>query len=89
MLWLAAVGVPASVAVPLPLSTKVTPGGRVPTLVIEGTGSPLVSTLKLFGTFTEKVAVAGVVNAGDWCTNRVNACVGSGKTPFAAVIVNE
>ena len=89
MLWLAAVGVPASVAVPLPLSTKVTPGGRAPTFVIEGTGLPLVSTSKLPGTFTEKVALAGVVNAGDWCTNSVTVCVASGATPFAAVTENE
>ncbi len=42
-----AVGVPAMVAVPLPLSTKVTPVGRVPVHPSAGAGYPVVVTAKL------------------------------------------
>ena len=38
------VGVPARVAVPLPLSTKVTPAGRVPFSVSDGSACPVVVT---------------------------------------------
>ena len=38
-------GVPLSVAVPPPLSVKVTPGGREPISVIDGAGSPVVVTV--------------------------------------------
>ena len=39
-----AVGVPDSWAVPLPLSTKVSPAGRAPGSVIAGVGEPVVVT---------------------------------------------
>jgi hypothetical protein len=43
---LAAVRVPVMVAVPFPLSVKVTPEGRVPVSVSAGVGEPVVVTVK-------------------------------------------
>ena len=63
-----AAGVPASVAVPSPLSTKVMPDGNEPTLVRLGTGKPLVVTMKLPGLPTVKVAWSAPVIAGGWST---------------------
>jgi hypothetical protein len=42
------VGVPAIVAVPSPLSVKVTPGGKPPVLVRVGVGLPVAVTVKLY-----------------------------------------
>jgi hypothetical protein len=43
---LKAAGVPLSVAVPLPLSVKVTPGGKAPVSVKDGTGEPVLVIVK-------------------------------------------
>ena len=42
-----AAGVPASVAVPSPLSTKVTPVGRAPVSLSAGVGNPVVVTVNV------------------------------------------
>ena len=42
-----AAGVPARVAVPLPLSTKVTPAGRRPVSLRAAVGKPVVVTVKV------------------------------------------
>ena len=44
-----AAGVPAMVAVPLPLAVKVTPAGSVPVSVRVAAGEPVVVTVKLNG----------------------------------------
>ncbi len=67
-------GVPAMVAVPLPLSVKLTPAGREPVLVIAGVGAPVVVTVNEPAEPTANVAELALVNAGDWWTVRVNAC---------------
>lgn len=43
----AAVGVPLRVAVPLPLSLKVTPPGKAPVLLSAGVGEPVAVTVKV------------------------------------------
>ena len=56
-------GVPLSVAVPLPLSTNVTPGGRAPVLVIVvAPVAPVTCTVKLDAVPTVKVAAAALEN---------------------------
>src|SRR5712691_1061531 len=57
-------GVPASVAVPLPLSVKVTPPGKVPVLLRLGVGVPVANTVKEPGAPTLNVAVLALVIAG-------------------------
>ena len=42
-----AAGVPARVAVPSPLSTKVTPAGSAPVSVSAGVGNPVVVTVNV------------------------------------------
>ena len=84
-----AAGVPAIVAVPSPLLTKVTPLGRAPVLVREAIGLPVVSTLKLPGMLTENVALAGLMKAGALFTTKTNVCEASGSTPLVAVILKE
>ena len=56
-----AAGVPASVAVRLPLSVKVTPVGRVPLTVSAGTGPPCVVTVKEPALPVVNAVVAGLV----------------------------
>ena len=46
---------PASVAVPFPLSTNVTPEGRLPVSLSVGLGNPVVVTRKLPGAPAAKV----------------------------------
>lgn len=58
--------VPDSVAVPLPLSAKLTPSGSVPDSVTTGMTAPDVVTVKLNGTPTVAVALAALVNVGTW-----------------------
>jgi len=60
----AAAGVPLSFAVPLPLSTKVTPLGRAPVSVKLGAGKPLVVTVKVPAEPTVNVVEAPLVIAG-------------------------
>ena len=52
-------------------------------------GFALVSTMKLPGVPTAKVALDGLVKVGACVTLRVNVWVALGSTPFAAVIVKE
>ncbi len=81
------VGVPARVAVPLWLSVKVTPVGRLDQ-PHAGAGYPPAVAVKLNADPTVPVAVVALVNAGAWPTTRVNVCVAAGVTPLLAVIVN-
>ena len=52
-------GVPESRAVPLPLSAKLSPAGRLRVSVRAGSGKPLVRTVKPNGDPTVAVALAG------------------------------
>ena len=82
------------VAVPLPLSVKVSPAGSAPDSVSAGAGSPVVVTVKLNGVPTIEVAEAALVIAGASFSVRVSvrpgaqvhpvrqgAAVGRGRTP--------
>jgi hypothetical protein len=57
--------VPLSVAVPLPLSVKVTPFGSAPVFVIEGAGLPLVVTAKEPTLPTRNEVVLALIMAAD------------------------
>ena len=59
-----AAGVPDKVAVPLPLSTKLTPLGRFPVSLIAGAGVPVVVTVKLPSVPTVNVVSSADVMAG-------------------------
>ena len=54
---------PLKVAVPLPLSTNVTPEGRVPVSVRTGVGKPVVVIVKEPASLVVKVAAAALVIA--------------------------
>ena len=71
-------GVPVSVAVPSPLSTKVTPPGSAPVSLSAGVGKPVVVTVKLPGVPTVNVVLSALVIAGAWSTVRVKFWVASG-----------
>lgn len=58
------VGVPAIVAVPLPLAWKVSPTGRAPCSLTVGVGVPVAVTAKLLAVPVAKVAVALLVTTG-------------------------
>ena len=84
------VGVPARVAVPSPLSVKVTPVGSGPLSVREDVGVPVEVTVKLSGLPWPKVAPSADVIDGDWrvwSTVRVNVWVASGEKPLSASMV--
>ena len=83
-----AAGVPASVAVPSPLSVNVTPGGSAPVSDNVELGTPLVVTVKVPAWPAVKVVPAGLVIPGAWLTVRVKLWVASGMTSFVALIVN-
>ena len=55
-----------SVAVPLPLSVKVTPAGNVPVLESVAVGVPVVVTVKLHNDPAVNVAELALVIAGAW-----------------------
>ena len=57
-------GGPASVAVPSPLSVKVTPEGRTPLATNVAFGTPLVVTVNVFDAPTTHVAAAALVKVG-------------------------
>src|SRR5712691_10625288 len=60
-----AFGVPESVPVPLPLSTKVTPpGSATPPRAIDGAGNPVVVTVNVPGVPTVNVVLFALVIAG-------------------------
>ncbi len=87
-----AVGVPASVAVPSPLSVKVTPAGSAPVLVIVvAAGKPaVVVTVKLPALPLAKVAWSALVMTGEalaGCTVRVKDCCRL-PAPLVAVMVS-
>ncbi len=78
---MAALGVPASVAVPSLLFTKVTPPGSAPVSVITIealVGEPVVVTVKVPGVPTRKVALLALVIAGGCATVKL-------KTKLAAM----
>ncbi len=82
---------PAKVAVPLPLSTKVTPLGSTPALVSVGVGEPVVVTMNDPAEPTVKAVALALVIVGAVCgtlTVRVKFWVASGDTPFPAVMVS-
>ena len=83
-----AAGVPASIAVPSPLSLNLTPRGSAPFSDKPGVGTPVDVTVKVPAWPTVKVVPAGLVIPGAWLTVRVKGWVASGLTPFVAVIVN-
>ena len=83
-----AAGVPASVAVPSPLSVNVTPVGSAPVSDNAELGTPVDVTVKVPAWPAVKVVPAGLVIRGAWRTERVKAWVAAGLTPFVAVIVN-
>ena len=74
------------VAVPFPLSVKVTPDGSFPLSVSAGTGNPVVVTVKLPLVPTVKVADARLVILGGWLTLSVKLWEAEGFTPLLAVI---
>jgi hypothetical protein len=78
--------VPEIVAVPLPLSCRVSPPGRAPVSLIAGAGEPVVVTEKLKAAPTVAVAVALLVTPGAWLTVMIKLCVEL-ATEFFAVIV--
>ena len=84
-----AAGVPVSVAVPFPLSVKVTPDGSVPFSDKTQGGTPLVVTAKVPAWPTVKVVTAElvIVHVIGW-TVRVKVWVAGGVATFVAVIVN-
>jgi hypothetical protein len=57
-------GVPARVAVPSPLSVKLSPAGNTPVRVIAGVGVPVVVTVNEPAEPTANVAELALVNAG-------------------------
>ena len=68
----ATVGVPPSVAVPFPLSVKVTPLGRAPDSLRVGVGKPpVVVTLNDSAVPTVNVLLFALVNVGTASTTRV------------------
>ena len=81
-------GVPASVAVPSPLSLNLTPRGSPPFSDKPGVGTPVVVTVRVPAWPTAKVVWSALVIPGAWLTVRVKLWVASGPTPFVAVIVN-
>jgi hypothetical protein len=80
-------GVPASVAVPLPLLVKVKPEGNVPVWDSVGVGEPVVVTVKLNAWPPVATAEAALVIASPLLTVKVKLWVALGLTPLAAVIV--
>ncbi len=81
-------GVPLSVAVPLPLSTNVTPLGSAPVRVSVGVGTPLVVTVKLPALPTDE---RGGVSTGDrrrLIDREREAWLADEPTPLLAVIVS-
>ena len=74
-------------AVPLPLSVKVTPPGSEPPSATAGTGNPVEATVKLPAVPTVRVVVLALVMAGAWSTFKVKLWVAGLPTPLVAVMV--
>jgi len=83
-----AVAVPASVAVPLPLSLNVRPAGKAPVSVRAGVGKlwPVV-TVNVPVAPTINVVLVALVIVGASLTVSVKFCVASGLMPLAALKV--
>ena len=64
-------GVPDNVAVPFPLSVKVTPLGSAPVSDTAGVGEPVEVTVNEPGLPAENVTLFADVIAGTWSTVRV------------------
>ena len=77
-------GVPTRLAVPSPLSVKVTPLGSAPDSEIAAVGFPDVVTVKLLWIVSAKLAVAPDVIVGDSSTVRTNDCEAELPTPLEA-----
>ena len=79
-------------AVPSPLSVKLTPGGSAPASLIDAVGLPVVSSENDPCVPTVKAADPPLLMAGAagvaGLTVRAKLCVAPGPTPFAAVIVS-
>lgn len=84
----ARVAVPETVAVPLPLSMKVTPVGSAPLSFNAGVGEPLVVTVNAPAAPAVNVALLALVIAGGPTTVSVKLCVAFGLVPLAAVMVS-
>jgi hypothetical protein len=82
-----AAGVPAKVAVPFPLSLKVTPLGRVPVSLSDGAGKPAVVTVKLPADPSLKVVLLAEVMVGGPSTVRVKLWLAAGLTLLLAPMV--
>ena len=80
-------GVPARVAVPLPLSVKVTPVGSAPVSLRAAVGVAEVVTLKELVTVSAKVVPGVEVMVGGPSTVRVKDWVAGLSTPLLAVMV--
>ena len=77
-----AAGVPERVAVPSPLSTKVTPLGRGPVSETAGAGKPPVVTVNVPALPVVKVVSAPELMDGGSSTVRVNDWLAAGSTPL-------
>jgi hypothetical protein len=80
------VGIPEIVAVPLPLSLKAVPAGRVPVSLSDAAGASLVETVKDPAAPRTKGAVVAEVNLGGPSTTAVNAWVAD-DSPLVTVTV--
>ena len=78
---------PESVAVPLPLSAKVTPEGSRPDSANPAVGLPVEVTVKVPGEPWVKVVLAAEVMAGAASTVRVKFWLALGLTPLLAPMV--
>ena len=84
-----AAGVPASVAVPLPLFVNVTPVGSVPVRVTVAAGKPVVVMVKVPGRAAARTSsLFALVMAGAWLTVSVKLCCAGEPTPLVAVRVS-
>ncbi len=80
-------GVPASVAVPSPLSVKVTPLGSEPDSDSEAAGVPVLVTVKVPAVPTLNVVWSALVIDGASLTVSVKSWVAFGLVPLLAVMV--
>jgi len=82
-----AAGVPLSVAVPFALSLKVTPAGSAPVPIRDGTGNPVVVTVKVPAAPTAKAVLLALVIAGASLIMSVKFCVALPKLLVAVTAI--
>ena len=82
-----AVGVPERVAVPLWLSTKVTPLGSAPASVRDGIGAPVAVTEKVPDVPTVNVVLLALVMADDWVTVNMKLCEALPELLLACMVI--